>query len=215
MHPPAPYLFLNYSRIRSLVLSWSFSSMLVIPCLTALLHASRRGPLWTPEMCRKYIMLVGLLIHGLHYRLHPVFTFALDVFLLWQFCGGDMWPSVAARTRFRHHREALNRLRLKPSPIDSSLRASHMWRYPADTHRSHSSPDTSPHSPRLIVLFWSVFLRYSASYQCSMASSFSRRTSLLPLSQFGSCPFGTATAPFGVVSDDLLALSFGSCACGR
>jgi hypothetical protein len=100
MQPPAPYLFLNYSRIRSLMLSWSLSSILVLPCLTPLLHASRRGPLWTPEMCHQYIMPVGLLIQGLHYRLHPVFTFALDVFLLWQIYGGDMRPSVAARTRF-------------------------------------------------------------------------------------------------------------------
>jgi hypothetical protein len=97
--PPALYLFLNCSRIRSLVLSWSLSSILVLPCLTPLLHASRRGPLWTPEMCRQYIMLVGLHIHGLHYRLHPVFTFALDVFILWQLYGGDMRPSVSARKR--------------------------------------------------------------------------------------------------------------------
>jgi hypothetical protein len=100
MHPPAPYLFLNYSRIRSLVLSRSLSSILDLPCLTPLLHASRRGPLWTPEMCRQYILPVGLLIHGLHYHLHPVFTFALDVFLPWQFYGGDIRPSVTARTRF-------------------------------------------------------------------------------------------------------------------
>jgi hypothetical protein len=51
-------------------------------------------------MCRKHIVPAGLLIHGLHYRLHPVFTFALDVFLLWQLHGGGMRPSVAARTRF-------------------------------------------------------------------------------------------------------------------